>query len=360
MASNTSGNDNVAVGWRSLVQNTSGLVNNAVGIQALFSNTTGTRNSAMGNNALVANTTGGYNVPIGRSSSSANTTGSGNAALGNKALLANTTGSFNTAIGDSAFAGGTALTNSTAVGYQTAITASNQMRFGNASILSIGGQVAWTTLSDGRFKKDVKENVKGLEFIMKLHPVTYHYNFDAMREDDNKSRLANQANIKYADDEIIPYASHAVMTNNNLKGAKAITEKRTNVVANTTTNSAVQTKMATGTPAIDPSLEAYYAEVKKNESIVRTGFIAQEVEAAAKEAGYDFDGVDKPKNDQDRYGLRYAEFVVPLVKAVQEQQVMIDQLKAENQSLKNNQADVNALKERLQKIEKQLQSAPKY
>ena len=39
--------------------------------------------------------------------------------------------------------------------------------------------------------------------------------------------------------------------------------------------------------------------------------------------GYDFSGVDKPKNDKDFYGLRYAEFTVPLVKAVQEQQQII-------------------------------------
>ena len=31
-----------------------------------------------------------------------------------------------------------------------------------------------------------------------------------------------------------------------------------------------------------------------------------------------------PKNKQDLYGLRYSEFVVPLVKAMQEQQVMIE------------------------------------
>ena len=55
-----------------------------------------------------------------------------------------------------------------------------------------------------------------------------------------------------------------------------------------------------------------------NYSGVTTGFIAQEVEAAAKKLGFDFSGVDAPKNENDYYGLRYAEFVVPLVKAVQE------------------------------------------
>ena len=78
-----------------------------------------------------------------------------------------------------------------------------------------------------------------------------------------------------------------------------------------------------------------------------TGFIAQEVEAAAKNIGYDFSGVDAPKNEKDMYGLRYAEIVVPLVKAVQElnqknetlevyvstQQQAIDILKKQNEQL---------------------------
>ena len=57
--------------------------------------------------------------------------------------------------------------------------------------------------------------------------------------------------------------------------------------------------------------------------MVWTGFSGQQVDEAAKEIGYDFSGVDKPKNENDLYGLRYSEFVVPLVKAVQEQQKMM-------------------------------------
>ena len=49
------------------------------------------------------------------------------------------------------------------------------------------------------------------------------------------------------------------------------------------------------------------------------------MELAAESVGYDFSGVDKPKNEDDFYGLRYAEFVVPLVKAIQEQQQIIEQ-----------------------------------
>mgnify|MGYP006200012283 FL=1 len=81
-------------------------------------------------------------------------------------------------------------------------------------------------------------------------------------------------------------------------------------------------------------------ETEKKQEI-QTGFIAQDVEKAANELGFEFSGVDKPKNNQDYYGLRYAEFVVPLVKAVQEQQQIIEQ----------QQVKINSLEERLAKIE---------
>ena len=74
---------------------------------------------------------------------------------------------------------------------------------------------------------------------------------------------------------------------------------------------------------------------RDKESEVQTGFIAQEVEAAAKLVGFDFHGVDAPENEQSHYGLRYSEFVVPLVKAVQEQQELIETQKLELEALKN-------------------------
>ena len=64
----------------------------------------------------------------------------------------------------------------------------------------------------------------------------------------------------------------------------------------------------------------------KKEKKLYTGFVAQEVEQAAKDAGYNFSGLDKPKNENDFYGLRYADFVVPMVKAIQEQQKLIEKL----------------------------------
>ena len=73
---------------------------------------------------------------------------------------------------------------------------------------------------------------------------------------------------------------------------------------------------------------------KQKEEIVYSGFVAQDVEKIAKEIGYAFSGIDAAKNDKDLYGLRYAEFVVPLVKAVQEQQIMIEELRKEINELR--------------------------
>jgi hypothetical protein len=71
----------------------------------------------------------------------------------------------------------------------------------------------------------------------------------------------------------------------------------------------------------------------KQEAKTYTGFIAQEVEKVAQNIGYDFSGVETPPNDFTPYSIRYAEFVVPLVKAVQEQQEMIEVLQKQNEML---------------------------
>lgn len=71
------------------------------------------------------------------------------------------------------------------------------------------------------------------------------------------------------------------------------------------------------------------------------------MEKSANEIGYDFSGVDAPENSKDLYSLRYGTFVVPIIKAVQEQQKLIDEqqqsietLVEENKELK---ADITAI-----------------
>lgn len=288
--SNGSGYQNTAGGWGALFANTNGIYNTAEGYSALHDNTTGIANTALGYAALYRNVNGSDNVAIGRAALDNSISNSGNTAVGAYALR-NTTGAdentalgyyagygfnngyYNTFIGSHARANADGYYNSIAIGTSATVTAPVQVRIGASFITSIGGYQGWTTLSDGRYKLDVQENVKGLPFIMKLRPVTYHMDVPSISEKLNEGR-----------------------------GRKA-----------------------------DEHTLRLIADKKK---ILCSGFIAQEVEQAALETGYDFSGVDKPKNENDFYGLRYAEFTVPLVKAVQEQQSLILQLQAEINALR--------------------------
>jgi hypothetical protein len=76
-------------------------------------------------------------------------------------------------------------------------------------------------------------------------------------------------------------------------------------------------------------------DYQKASQIRYSGFIAQEVEAASQALNYNFSGISKPEKSDGHYGLDYASFVVPLVKAMQEQQEMIEALKQQNKALEN-------------------------
>jgi hypothetical protein len=72
----------------------------------------------------------------------------------------------------------------------------------------------------------------------------------------------------------------------------------------------------------------------EKESIVYSGFLAQEVLAAAKAVNYNSSAVSVPKNEYSLYGINYAELVVPLVKAVQELKAIVEKQEREIAALK--------------------------
>src|SRR6185503_5942773 len=127
-----------------------------------------------------------------------------------------------------------------------------------------------------RVKTNVQEDVKGLDFITRLRPVTYY------RDIRTQARLTGNEETK------------------DFPGKYDI------------------------------------------EKIKFSGFLAQEVESAAQASHYDFSGLTKPKQETELYTLSYESFVVPLVKAVQEQQGII-----ESQTLK-----INSMEARLTALEK--------
>ena len=266
LQNNTTGYDNTALGGAALITNIDGFENTALGRQSLFYNTNGSDNTATGYKALRNNNTGSYNTADGPQALYSNTTGNFNTAIGGNALFNNISGSLNIAIGYNSGTGGpnaATLFNTISIGnYGTFITnASNLAVIGNENTTFIGGKVPWSVISDARVKNTITEDVKGLDFIMRLRPVTYHMSNDAITTISGNKKTSDFPG-KY-DGEKIKY----------------------------------------------------------------TGFLAQEVEQAAKAANYDFSGYAAPKNQWGLYTLSYEQFVVPLVKATQEQQAIIEVLK---------------------------------
>jgi trimeric autotransporter adhesin len=298
--SNVSGNSNTAFGNATLYNNIAS-ENTAIGNETLFNNTNGSSNVAMGNRGLYSSTTGEKNVAIGNYAASQITNHNQNTAIGNEAMRERI-GAWNTAVGSGALYSGAGIFNtamgvyayssgnynhSIAIGEGVNISASSQARIGNATVTSIGGFANWTNVSDKRFKKDI--------------------NYNSVPGLDFIKKLQ-------------PVTYHLDMN------AIALWQKK-------------------------PNSLRFVENERIKENQLQTGFIAQEVEIAARELGFEFSGVDAPKNKDDFYGLRYAEFVVPLVKSVQEQQDQIEELKKQlNEARQKNLS----LEERLKSIEQLL------
>ena len=291
---NTTGQRNTAIGGDALLKNTIANFNTATGWGALTQNTTGESNVANGYLALPNNTTGFGNTANGKNALLNNTTGSNNTANGNDALKSNTTGSQNTAIGLQADVASGALTNATAIGNGAIVDASNKVRIGNSFVTVIEGQVAYSFPSDARFKYNIQPNVPGLDFINKLKPITYLF---------DEKKLAN-------------YTKTGQLNNNT-----------------------------------NDFINVGYNETSK---ILHTGFLAQDIERICKELGYEFDGLHKPSNDKDHYSLAYSQFIMPLVKGMQEQQLQIEEQKQinkqQNEKLQLLQKQLEELKQLVDKL----------
>ena len=294
------GSGGTSIGFESMgyIPNAAGSV--AVGFRALrghpdFANNTGLLNTAIGSNSLIDNTSGGNNSASGYVALFKNTSGSNNTAMGSRALLSNTAGSDNTAIGYAADVASGALTNATAMGSGAIVNASNTIQIGNSLVTDVYfGNPATTILhansvvpSDARFKYNIQNNVPGLDFIKKITPVTYYFDEQKLTE----------------------YTQTGSINNSPIKPASYNGKKQ-----------------------------------------LHTGFLAQDVEKVANQLGYSFDGVHTPADDKDYYSLAYSQFIMPLVKAVQEQQLQIDELKKENEKLKKLKEQVEKLTEIIQKI----------
>jgi len=257
---------------------------------SLYDNTTGIYNTAIGQQALKFNSTGSCNTALGHYAGYYNT-GTGNTYVGDSSGMNNSSGIQNTFIGYQAGnnASLTTYNNVVCVGYNSgagSTAASNAIYLGNASTSKIyATPTSLSTYSDRRVKNNIKENIPGLAFIMRLRPVTYNLNL---------------------------HKENALL---GIKDGKDFPGKY---------------------------------DIEK---VTQSGFIAQEVDSAAQACGYDFASVERPKTKDGLYTLGYATFVVPLVKAVQEQQQMID---TQKKTIDEQKASMDELRQKMEAMQKQI------
>lgn len=167
----------VAFGSRAASANTANNTT-AIGTDALISNTSGTKNTAVGYSALASNTTGVNNTAVGDIALGL-CTGDNNAGFGTEALTSLTTGDRNTAIGYSSLSSVTTADNCSGLGYNSQVTGGNQVQLGDSNTTTYA-YGAVQNRSDVRDKADVRDTQLGLEFILKLRPVDYRWDY---RED---------------------------------------------------------------------------------------------------------------------------------------------------------------------------------
>jgi hypothetical protein len=306
---NNNGSFNTSVGANSLKDNTVGQNNTAAGSNALEENTSGRGNTAMGKDALSNNKTGTLNVAVGLAALDLNEAGDQNVAIGGQALgstrtsnnvgigyvagISNINGSGLTLVGTNSNVNVDNLKNATAIGWGSLVNASDKMRLGYPGTTVSAS--SYITESDGRFKEQISDTgVPGLSFIKGLHPVTYNFNYQTFDDFLRKDMKSKDDQLKQMGDQ------------------KHLIEKS-----------------------------------KKKE----IGFVAEDVEKLIREKGFTFNGIYTPQNENDNYGLDYSKFVVPLVKAVQEQQQIIEE---QNKKLEKQQQQIDLLVKEMQALKKDL------
>ena len=246
-----------------------GTENTFVGGESGRNNKTGYYNTFLGSLSGFTNDGGTYNTFVGANSGEFNVQGDGNVALGYLSYNVNGKTAYDcTFLGYKANIDSmvmtTSFTNSTAIGYDSKITADNQIRIGNSLVTSIGGYEPWSDLSDLRVKRNITENVPGLNFINKLNPVSYNIDYQYL------STFLHES----------PASSSEALSNQKRKSQQR-----------------------------------------------QTGLIAQELEQLIESMDLELDAVTKPQNDEDLYGIKYATLVVPLIQAVQELSAEVNALK---------------------------------
>lgn len=293
---NYSGTGNTATGYNSLYSNGSKTGNTASGSFALYSNTLGSSNTACGYYALYSNTTGSYNTAGGRKALKDNTTGFDNTAIGAYVLANNTTGSSNTAIGYSALSGNRIGSYNTAIGRWTLLA----KKIGDKStcVGCLAGGVILT------FSADTLANSIAIGYL-------------ALVDTYNKIRMGN-TNITSAEVQV-PWSA---TSDKRWKEEIRPVPLGLDFVYN-----------------LNPV--SYHRKNNRNQDR-ELGLIAQEVIETLNKHGMKDEQLGMVRKDSRGYhSMRYNDLISVLIRALQEQQGVIEKQRAKIDNLKRNVLSIN-------------------
>lgn len=381
LTANLWGSYNTGIGNNSLLKNVGGTNNVAVGSGAMYNNVGGNQHTALGNDALFSNVNGFSSVAIGvgalKSDTSARNTvaigdsalmtnrysvsvsgefkdyyGIQNTAVGSKALLLNRDGYGNTAVGFNAGRNVSVGFNNTALGSGSLNNIANGnenvaigvQAMGAPGLFNANSNVAIGPYAGNSLQTGASNVLIGNRAGTALKTGSQNVWIGNVIGNTGAVDFSNTVAIGNA----IPVGSSAAAVkldaSNKVRiGNDAITSIGGKVGWTTLSDARYKTEIQANVPGlafIGNLKPVTYRYTVGGDQTRYTGFLAQEVEAAATKIGYTFSGVDKPAVDGS-YGLRYAEFVVPLVKAAQEldaqnqkQQEQIDLLSRQVEELK--------------------------
>lgn len=275
---------NVAIGYKAMINNISGWNSVAIGYQALYNNTSAWSNVAVGPTALY-NNNGYNNAAFGFNTLSSNLTGSYNAASGSSSL-SNSTGDQNSGFGGYALVTLSSGSNNTGLGYSADVSTGTM---NNATVIGANAVVnASNKVRIGNSSVTVVEGQVGYSF-----PSDARFKENVQEDVKGLSFILKLRPVSY---------------NFNRSKYAAFIHEKTGGREN---------------------------ELAQLSSIRTTGFIAQDLEKTIKETGFSsFSAVHAPANETDNYSVSYDQFVVPLVKSVQELNKKIEDLELTLAALK--------------------------
>lgn len=372
MYGNTNGIQNTAIGYNSLYNDSTGIWNTAVGVSTLSNtydgwlntalgafalqyNTYGSSNTGVGTFALQNNTIGGNNTAMGYLSLSSNISASYNTAVGSLSLYYNSTGQYNTAIGYHASFNGTTGAANTSLGYEAAYTATsgnNNTSLGErASLLMTTGQENVSVGEAAGFNLTTGSDNVAVGTGSGNAPTGIWNNTSSINNGGTTPILNAFHNQVFLGNTSVTYIGGQVTWS-----TYSDERIKRNIVENVPGLAFIQ-KLKPVTYNLDITKQAKltgnelgpdYPQKYDIEKMTISGFLAQDVEKAALQCGYNFSGVRAPVGQNQLYSLSYEQFVVPLVKGMQEQQALIE---IQNNTIRALKYDIQQLNNRLNILE---------